>query len=118
MPTVCNKKHCDTYRIFFKRREKLETAKLVIVLASHLFLRIEEHITYPDKREEKCYIRKETIEFLANLTKTCQVALLVDYPNQENTRWAVQKLILAEMRLQFDAIYIYNTRQSAMKLDI
>ena len=70
LPTVCNKKHGDTYRIFFKRREEFETAQLVIIKASDLLMRIEDYITYPNKREEHCYLRKESIEFIVNLTKT------------------------------------------------
>ena len=64
---MCNRKHRDTYRIFFKRREELETATLVIVKASDLLLRIDEFITYPNKREEKCFMRKECVEFVARL---------------------------------------------------
>ena len=63
-------------------------------------------------------MRKECVEFVARLAQTCQVALLVDYPNHESTRWVVQKLLMAEMRLQFDAIYCYDRRQSPMKLDV
>ena len=85
LPSDCDRRHRDTYRLFFKRRQTRECSTLVIVKASDLILKIEHGLQYNDAREEVCYVRQAGLDVLAELSKTCQVALLVDYADREST---------------------------------
>ena len=92
----------------------------MIVKASDLILKIEHELEYNHKRKEMCYVRQEGLNMLAELSKTYQVALLIDYVNEESTRWVAQKLLVAEMHLQFDAIYCYGNaaKPSSFMIDV
>ena len=120
LPSDCARKHKDTYRLFWQRRQSRECSTLVIVKASDLLLRLEHGLTYNDTREEVCYLRQEGLEMVAELSKTCQVALLIDFADQASTRWVIQELFVGTMRLQLDAIYCYSAaaKPSGFLLDV
>ena len=66
----------------------------MILKATDLILRLENHIMPPDQRNEMFYLSQDGLSCLIQLLKNNQVVLLLDYAKTSATDWALQNILL------------------------